>query len=414
MRLAILRYSSLFLIWMLCILPACGHKSPPPAQPEVSSQKSAVAVPAQDPAPPPEPEKEPDVTVTAKGYGAVVDDPQQARDEALMDAYNKAVEAGLGVKVTGKTVVKNFQLVEQVVIAERKGYVKSYKILNEDPKSELGYEISIEAVVSKDPVSKIDDLKRMIDFMGNPRLMVYVEAEDKNRSIIEGYITGALQKAGYSLIDRQQMERIKERDFQERKLLGDWEAAAILGNRLGADVAIVGSVSAEVTTSISGNLRFPPVVATANVFFKVVAVETAEILHSVTNEDFPDVGDLQGHGSGEGGDAKAINEAIAKGATKGAEKLMWELPTKIGMVTMRLRVRDCTYEQANQIAKLIKPLRNVEDARLLSYQNSIAEIDVEASGKTETLVSNLQKLQDVKLGIERFALGTIEVRLSKM
>ena len=413
MRLAILRYSSLFLIGMLCMLPACGRKSPPPAQPEVSSQKSAVAEPAQDPAPPPEPEKEPDVTVTAKGYGAVVDDPQQSRDEALMDAYNKAVEAGLGVKVTGKTVVKNFQLIEQIVVAERKGYVKSYKILNEDPKSDLGYEVSIEAVVSKDPVSEIEDLKRMIGFMGNPRLMVYIEAEDKNRSIIEGYVTATLQKAGYSLIDSQQMERIKERDFQERKLLGDWEAAAILGNRLGADIAIVASVSAEVTTRGPDNVDWTPIVATANVFFKVIATETAEILHSVTNTDFPDDNDLKGFGGGEGGDAKAINEAIANGATKGAEKLMWELPTKIGMVTMRLRVRDCTYEQANQIAKLIKPLRNVEDARLLSYQNSIAEIDVEASGKTETLVSGLQKLQDVKIEIERFALGTIEVRLSK-
>jgi ribosomal protein S9 len=412
MRLAILRCRSLFLVGILCMLTACGGKSPPPAQPEVSSQQSAVVEPTQEPAPPPEPEKEPDVTVTAKGYGAVVDDPQQARDEALMDAYNKAVEAGLGVKVTGKTVVKNFQLIEQIVVAERKGYVKSYKILNEDPKSELGYEISIEAVVSKDPVSKIDDLKRMIGFMGNPRLMVYIEAEDKNRSIIEGYVTRTLMNAGYSLIDSQQMERIKERDFQERKLLGDWEAAAILGNRLGADVAIVGSVSAEVTTKTT-NVRFPLIIATANVYFKVIATETAEILHSVTNEDFPDVGDLQGQGGGEGGDAKAINEAIAKGATKATEKLMWELPTKIGMLTMRLRVRDCTYEQANQIANLIKPLRNVEDARLLSYQNSIAEIDVEASGKTETLVSNLQKLQDVKLEIERFALGTIEVRLSK-
>lgn len=412
MRLAILRYSSLFLIWMLCMFSGCGHKSPPPAQPEVSSGQSAIAKPAKDNAPPPEQEKEPDVTVTAKGYGAVVDDPQQARDEALMDAYNKAVEAGLGVKVTGKTVVKNFQLIEQIVVAERKGFVKSYKILSEDPKSDLGYEVAIEAVVSKEPVSEIEDLKRMIGFMGNPRLMVYIEGEDKSRSIIEGYVTRTLMNAGYSLIDSQQMERIKERDFQERKLLGDWEAAAILGNRLGADVAIVGSVSAEVTTR-SPNVNWPIIIATANVYFKVIAIETAEILHSVTNVDFPDDRDLKGQGGGQGGDAKAINEAIAKGATKATEKLMWELPTKIGMVTMRLRVRDCTYEQANQIAKLIKPLRNVEDARLLSYQNSIAEIDVEASGKTETLVSSLQKLEDVKLEIERFALGTIEVRLSK-
>lgn len=407
-----LRRKLLLLVGILCVLIGCGHKNLPPPQSEASLNQSTIPQIIHPPAVQPsgslasEQEQKLDKTVTVKGYGAIIDDIPKARDEALMDAYSKAIEAGLGVHVYGKTVVKRFQVVEHIVMTERKGYVKSFEILSENPKSDLGYEVTVKAVVSENPISKFDDLKFLIKLMGNPRLMVFVESEDRNRSIVEGHIIAQLQQVGYHLIDKQQMEKLRERDFKEKTLLGDWETAAILGNRLGADIAIVGNVEASVTTKIEGS--FPIIVATARGYFKAIVTETAEIIYSISDADIP-----QENRKGSGNtDAKAIGETIDKFVGEAARKLVWELPEKIGLITVRLLLRDCTYEQAEQFTRLIKPLRIVEDVHSPNYQNSIAEINVETTRKTQSLAAHLQKkLPDVNIEIERFGLGIIEIRI---
>ena len=223
MRPVILLHKWLFLIGVFCVLVGCGHKSPPPAQAETPASQSSSAEPPQAPeqtqaAQVPEQQQEPEVEkpdkeVTVKGYSAITDDIPKAENEALMDAHNKAIAQGLGVKVYGKTVVK------QVVMTERKGYIKSFEILDRNPESELGYEVTVKAVVSNEPISELDDLKFTINLMGNPRLMVYVDSKDADTGVIEGYVTGPLNKAGYRLVDRRQMEKIIERDFEQKKLL---------------------------------------------------------------------------------------------------------------------------------------------------------------------------------------------------
>lgn len=393
----IVRHKLLFLIGMLCVFIGCGHKSPPTPQSEAPPNQSATAETIQEKS---------DKTVTAKGYGAIIDnDIPRARDEALMDAYNKAIEQGLGVRVSGKTVVKRFNEIKRTIITERKGYVKSYQILSENPQSDIGFEVTIEAVVSQNPISELDDLKDLIRFMGNPRLMLFVESEDKNSSIIEGHIITVLKKVGYRFIDVQQIEKLKERDLREKALLGDWEAAAILGNRLEADLLIEGNVSAKVTNKIEG--KFPIIFATAEGSFKVTSTETAEIIYNVIDKDIPEK-NRRGRG---GADDKAIEEAVDKFITEIENKLIWELPGKIGLIMVQLRVLDCAYEQAELLTRLIKNLRIVENADLQGYQKPIAEINVEIAGKTRNLATHLQKLQDVNIEIKQLGLGSIDIKI---
>lgn len=88
------------------------------------------------------------IEVTVDGVGSLKEDVADARRSAIDDALRIAVEQAKGVLVSVETEVKEYALVRDEVATRCKGYVKTYKILNEnkDEKEKL-YRISINAIV---------------------------------------------------------------------------------------------------------------------------------------------------------------------------------------------------------------------------------------------------------------------------
>lgn len=88
------------------------------------------------------------IEVTADGVGSLKEDVADARRSAIDDALRIAVEQAKGVLVSVETEVQEYALVRDEVATRCKGYVKTYKILNEnkDDKEKL-YRISINAIV---------------------------------------------------------------------------------------------------------------------------------------------------------------------------------------------------------------------------------------------------------------------------
>ena len=56
---------------------------------------------------------------------------KQAKDEALRDAMQKAIEQGVGAVLASETEVENFQVVSDSILKKSKGAIKSYRILRE-------------------------------------------------------------------------------------------------------------------------------------------------------------------------------------------------------------------------------------------------------------------------------------------
>ncbi|HPM34369.1 MAG TPA: hypothetical protein PLE16_07200, partial [Spirochaetota bacterium] len=67
-----------------------------------------------------------------EGYATIFDgDTALARDRAIDDAMNKLVKVKLGMTISGKSIVEDFQLVESVIEAKTSGMVKDWKVVNE-------------------------------------------------------------------------------------------------------------------------------------------------------------------------------------------------------------------------------------------------------------------------------------------
>src|SRR5271165_4790978 len=76
-------------------------------------------------------------TVTVEGVGAVVGrDLARARDDAMVDAYRRALEAA-GVTVHSRTTVENFQVLIDEITASASGYIQSLTVLDERSEGKL-------------------------------------------------------------------------------------------------------------------------------------------------------------------------------------------------------------------------------------------------------------------------------------
>jgi len=75
----------------------------------------------------------------------------EAKKLALVDAFKNAVQRAVGVYVKGQTVVENFELSREKIIAEAKGYIRDYKIVNEEIEDGI-YSVEIEADVYGDKI----------------------------------------------------------------------------------------------------------------------------------------------------------------------------------------------------------------------------------------------------------------------
>jgi hypothetical protein len=139
------------------------------------------------------------LTVSVDGVGAVRGDVVQGRDEAIRDALRRAVEQAVGVSIEGRTLMVDLQVVEDRVVGQAAGFVRSYRLVQESRDDDL-YRVTIEAVV--DTQLLVDDLEgfgAMLRLtLGNPRVLI-VEADDGGASAS----AGAARRLADHLVERQ-------------------------------------------------------------------------------------------------------------------------------------------------------------------------------------------------------------------
>ncbi|MBI3753684.1 MAG: hypothetical protein HY266_06550 [Deltaproteobacteria bacterium] len=88
------------------------------------------------------------ITVTADGVGTIKGDVADARRSAIDDGLRIAVEQAKGVFVNAETEVESYAAVKDEIVAKCKGYVKTYKILNEGKEDkERLYRVRLQAAV---------------------------------------------------------------------------------------------------------------------------------------------------------------------------------------------------------------------------------------------------------------------------
>jgi hypothetical protein len=103
------------------------------------------------------------ISIQVNGVGTVKDDVASARKIAINDGLRVAVEQARGIMVKGETDVRDFAEIRDEVISKTKGFVRTYKILNETKEDNIyRVTLAVEVMLSDpeaEPPVKMDEKK---------------------------------------------------------------------------------------------------------------------------------------------------------------------------------------------------------------------------------------------------------------
>ena len=206
-----------------------------------------------------------DTEVLAEGVAVVTSTADIARDHAIDDALRKAVEQGVGTWIDSETQVRNFQLIEANIYSRSRGYVASYRIIDEGVEGDL-YRVVLRAMVKTGDVeNELAAIGLLLSGQGRPRVMVLVRELGQHQSLSDVSITGDVfetrvmehfRDRGFPVVDAATVQRILEADQLKLILEGDDETAKLVGLQAGAEIVVAGTIHHDSEErQIAGSLR---------------------------------------------------------------------------------------------------------------------------------------------------------------
>jgi hypothetical protein len=338
-------------------------------------------------------------TVTAEGVAVIQNGARDiARDAAILDAQQRAVEQAIGILIDSQTQVENFQVISDKILSQTKGYIKRYNITNEFAEGNLQH-VVITAEVSLGKLS--DDLSAigiLLGQMNKPRTMLLiaeqnigqeltawwlegVHGQSTDMAVTETVLTDKFTEKGFEVIDQQAAAR-------EIKVTGAYrvqnlstEQARTLGNQADAEVVIVGKALAKLQGNVGGLLS-----AQADLTARAIRTDNGQVLASVST-----------HGAAvHVSEVTAGNEALKKAASDAADQLMTKILAQYskevgGTRSIGIIIKGFTSKA--QFVKFKDVLRNqvrgIKDLHERSYSNGTARISVDSKNSAQILSDEL-------------------------
>ena len=188
-------------------------------------------------------------TGQATGYATIFDnDTALARDRAIDDAKLKLVRQILGETIEGRELVRDFQLVESLIMAKSVGLVKRDRIIKQWQEGNE-YFVTIEGTVEATAVE--DAIADILRSYGRPKFMVLIDEKFEGKKNSPGFteteliIQRTMGESGFEFVDAAMTQRFMQSSRKSMTnamggKIGDQEQQLLL-NDLGAEVLIVGT-----------------------------------------------------------------------------------------------------------------------------------------------------------------------------
>lgn len=323
-------------------------------------------------------------TVEADGVASIAaGDLARARDEALLDAYRRALETA-EVRVHSRTQTRNFQVLIDEVSAGGTGYLKSLEVTGERVEGPL-YRLHVRAIAvpagGDDPRQALAVLLGMMD---NPTVGVGVAGAAPYAGQAETALAGQFAAAGYQVV-----RQTPALDGAIAALTAntDPRRAVLTSARAAADILIAGTVDAaplgevridtETSESAEAALRLRVIVgATGQTLFAGVFKSAA--LH-VTPE-------------------AAMRQASRAAGERAGARLVWDVAHEYatlirGSRSVQVVVFARDLGRVSALVARMREIRGVEGrAYLRRYTAGVGVIDVTSSFPMRTLVPRLEAL----------------------
>lgn len=363
-----------------------------------------------------------EVSVRVEGVAALEpgEDLAKIRDEALRDAWRRAIEEGVGLVLRAESYALNYQAISDEIWTSTQGYIKEYKVIQEN-KDDSFYRVTISAEVDMLKLGQaLDDLGIEIDRIGNPHIVVFMEEWNLGTkqpvSIAEAAIREAFCMRGFTIVEPEETA-----GYQQTLHLAqnDAEAATEIARALGADVAIVGDVWADPAGSIErGAFTWHAAIAFADVY--VILRDTGETLTSVLVQETATK--LTPELAGSEAIKKATYACIPQLIIETIAGLNFTSPDAVRALTLFVHGLE-SYSQAVSLKQALGSLRESNKINLRAFGGAMATFDIVYLGPAEALAEELESTDFIlrvreqlgkgtSLAVGSVGFGTVEVVLS--
>ena len=345
-------------------------------------------------------------TVTAEGVAVVQGGHLDiARDAAISDAQQKAVEQAIGILIDSQTQVENFQVISDNILSQTKGYIKRYNVVREAREDNL-LRVTITAEVALGKLG--DDLSAVGILMGQmhkPRTMILVaeqnigqewhawwwygpgavHAQQTDMAITDNTLMDKFVEKGFEMIDHQAASQdIKVTQAYNVQDLSVQQART-LGNQAHAEVVLVGKALAKLYGNVGGGLKS----VQADLSIRAIRTDTGQVLATATTHA------AAVHIS----EITAGNDALKKAASEAAEQLTTKILAQYAKEVGGTKSVNITVSGLNktQFVKFKDVLRNqvrgIKAVNERSFQNGVAVMSVDSKNSAQ-IISDELSLKD--------------------
>jgi Flagellar assembly protein T, N-terminal domain len=328
-------------------------------------------------------------TLESQGVAAIVQGNLDiSRDKAIEDALRNAVEQATGSLIENETLVENYQLLSDKIYSQSKGYVQSYEVVDEKAEEGL-YRVTIRATVASGELKNdLRALNILMHQVRKPRVMVLFEeslSQDVNSGrLAEDAVSKVLLERGFKLVDADVVRRNLGRDGVRGLLAGDERVAAVVGDKYGAEMLLIGTAQATTSEVTIGDIRINSNQAVVSA--RLIRADTGEVKVSETRQAAkPHVNSLTGK-------QMAIKEASEYLANDMIDRMIDIFQEQVyNVANVNLTIHGLQgYAQLQEVIQLISDnVRGIKEIYQRNYTMGTADLEVELTGSTQSLAADL-------------------------
>lgn len=332
-------------------------------------------------------------------------------DEAERDALRNAIEQAVGTMVDSTALVKNGILLNDEIYKFSKGYITNYQVIDKRWLEDGLYEVNILADVDTNPNSKLmNELTRLGIInrqLRDPKIAVIIPEYHIRAKIPdpagETAVINKLIEAGFSRIVYAEGMRdtIGKLDYLTNQDMQN------ISNNLNVDILVVGEAFSEGVGDVGkfiGNVRGRNtgiLSCNARLEAKIFIAKTGQIISA--NGTYGKAADVTEFIAGK----KALNNAGEKMGDYIVDKLL-----NYGSgnrQNIELKVITTDYNKVNMINNALQNIRGVNSARVNSYNEGKATIDIKYSGTPQNIYNQLIQNVNCNLKLQQITYNTLTI-----
>ncbi|MCL1834488.1 MAG: DUF6175 family protein, partial [Leptospirales bacterium] len=224
------------------------------------------------------------------GYATIFDnDTALARDRATDDAKSKLVVKILGETISGTSIVKNYELVSNIIESKSYGLVKNIKIIKQ---WQDGGEIFVTIEGTVESAAVQDAIEDALNRYGRPKFMVLIDETLNGKKNSPGFtetemlIQEIMGNSGFQFVDAAMTQQLMKSDKAKMQKAVSGSVSSdvqdLLLSDAGAEVIIVGTADtkAQGSAALSANMKS----RSAIIKLKAIDVYSGSILASTSKQ----------------------------------------------------------------------------------------------------------------------------------